>query len=826
MSSMLVCPRSITMSAQLRFIPTRRHDRVHGPSLRYLATYAPSIPELQANAKQFRAYASRATYEDQDREVAIIPVDYTTKSHRLFTDRDVSLQNLDRAIRANLVLPSAIDLDFTNCAPAILLQVAKNRFPQEEFPAMTAFASDSDPICSAINAHGTAHKDTKCFILNSPNEARLHCKDRDLGEHRQAFDDLINELINFAEILGKTTDFRAMWREAEEADRQKDTKRARKDRVSNVHGIFLARVYFQHETLCLRALDAAGKRAGLWDDNVTLVFDGMIIHNPLLPIDGNTLRNLSRDIYNETHIRLRIKNKPFGDKLIPNINEPPEKMVFTDGEDESSRIFITAMEGQVYKSENTLYACVDGVWTCEPDTVKAFLIHKALSMDIRRLVYNKKEDEMEEQLYSKILRNAQAMVTACAQRWPSKPLFSRELVLNSKGKIAFPNGYWQFTNEIHPETGCYGYFVPGGSFPTGVMMDRPFRPPVPEDIDTFMTTIINPAFVNTEGLKENYLRALGRACAGEVDKVTSILEGPRNSSKSLQAQALRYSFGNYTTSIPSAFLCIKTNSMNDAWRDNSWIFDIEHARMAFISETAQTNRGEVVFSGDMLKKFQSAKEGVSGRKIRQNQREAVSLASGFMMVNDIPTFEPVDAIEKCHIYTLPNRFVNQAEINEHPFSSHYLLADPAVETFIREDKYRDALMHIVFQAYHPQPVEPTEGMKGVVELFLENTGAALYEQILEITLDMSDKVSMKDLKTAVAKVDAHHAKNSIKREIIQLIMDKFKQEKPGQPVPTEQQIYTLVGNGHQAGRARGIAGVRLLEINHGGDNGFANGFMP
>lgn len=816
------------MSAQLAFNPTRRFDRVHGPSLRYLASYAPSIPELQSDVRCIRAYAKRAVYEDQTQTVAIIPVDYTIKSHRLFVTEGICMQNICRKARANLVMPGAVDVDFVNCAPSILLQVIKRRLPEENVAALTAFANNPRPLCRALDKLGAFNKCVKAGILFGPAEMRAGAKDHDMGEMRQPFEDLVDELIHLAEVLGKMDDFKQMWKEAEVADKDKGPKKARRNRIPNVHGIFLSYVYFKFETKCATALDAAGREAGFWDDKVSMVFDGIIVHSPTTTLDDDTLAELAEEVHRRTRFQLEIKAKPFGDKLVEDINTPPEIMVFTDGEDESSRMFIAAMDGQVYQSNGALYACVDGVWTCDDDTVRSFLINKALSMDIRKLVYNKKEEEMEAVLYSKVLRHAQAMVTACNQRWPSKPNLSKELVLNSARKIAFPNGYWQFTEEFNPETGCYGHFVPGGSFPTGVMMDRPYSPPVPADIDTFMTRIIDPAFRNTEGLKENYLRAVGRAAAGEVDKITNILEGPRNSSKSIQAQALRYSFGNYTTSIPSAFLSIKGNSMNDAWRDNSWIFDIEHARMAFISETSQTARGEVVFSGDMLKKFQSAKEGISGRKIRQNQREAVSLASGFMMVNDIPLFEPADAVEKCHIYTLPNRFVDQTEINDHPFSSHYLLADPAIESMIRETKYRDALMHIVFRSYHPEPVVPTEGMKGMVELFLENTGAALYEQIIEITLDPNDKVAMKDLKSAVSKIDAHHAKNSIKREVIQLITDKFKQEKPGQPVPTEQQIYTRLGNGHQASRARGVAYVKLIETNNGGmgDNGFAQGFMP
>jgi len=53
--------------------------------------------------------------------------------------------------------------------------------------------------------------------------------------------------------------------------------------------------------------------------------------------------------------------------------------------------------------------------------------------------------------------------------------------------------------------------------------------------------------------------------------------------------------------------------MNDGFRENASIFDMEHARIAVVSEAKHTSTREVVFSGDALKKVQSAKEGIMAR---------------------------------------------------------------------------------------------------------------------------------------------------------------------------------------------------------------------
>lgn len=792
----------------------RRYDTVNSRKLRYLAQFSPSMPETQPYVTALRKYAQMAKTNPDG--TATIPIDYSPKHDRLFAESGVSLQHMPRDIRNFLIPDRCADIDIVNSAPTVIAQVCRKHGVQT--PCLDAFLPVYKERCKELSDNPCKMKAVIFFSSNeidhnrSPGWLKALCTE-------------LKEVVFPA--LSPLEEYRGILRQAERADREKREESAKRQRRThggysdNVQGIFLSYLYFRYESLILSILEKTGKTENYWDDHISLMFDGMlVVKRPNTPIHLSILEDAVRF---ETGIRVKLAFKPTNTKLQVDVNSIPEQLVVTDGDEEAAGLVSLALDSQAFKVEDSIFIKHDGLWSDNPVIVENFLLDKVCAMNIKRLTFGK-DGEAKENPYSCYVKNARGIIRLASSRFPNRPNFVRDMVLNSEGKLAFINGYWQFSEQLNPTTGCYGEFKHGQSFETGVRIERMFPPRVQEDIDFVMHNFIDLPFANTsEGTKELFLLAISRACAGHMDKVTNIMVGGRDSSKSVIMQFVRNTLGKYTCCIPSGVFAIKGSSMNDAYREGAWIFDAEFSRIGAISESTQTTVGETVFSGDTLKKFQSCKEGMSARKIRQNQREAYSLVTGFMLLNDIPRFEPADAIEKCHIYNFPNRFVSAEEKAANPFRSNYHVANPMVEQWIRQPQYQAALLWIIFEAYRPIQVKPNSDMIESAEQLMEETGIEMYDRLLDITLDPVDREPQSDvlktLKTCCPSIG--HAR--ISRELQDLVTQRCNSEGK-QPFS----VKSFIGNGHTRSRKMAYRGVKIRNNGsfNGGGDGYSSGFAP
>lgn len=808
---------------------TTRYDVVDAKALRYVAQFAGSFKETEAMVPQIRAYERRATITG-DR--AYIPVNYVIKTHRLFIEDGTGIQRLPRPVRNRLLPPGSIDLDFANCAPVILRGVCR-LFDIHNTPMLDWYVLNHKTLCRAI---GQDTKLIKSAILFGPDDVLHEVGERPLDGHRGNLEALVTELRDVIVLhLKDKPELNPLWLEAKEADEKKkelhEAKRSRPRRAyrHNSHGIFLSYVYFRYETRALEAMDAKGVEMELWANHVSFVFDGMVVQ-PRAPIGDDQLRQLGDAVMDAVGIGLQVVVKPLEPVLVIDINTLPQDLVITEDEDESGHLFALAMRGKVVKCEKNLFAKVNGVWTDYDSVVDAFLTHEALSLDIKKLVFNKMTGEYDRVNYSKVLRHAQAMKTAAEHRHLRNDFFSRDMVLSSHHKLAFPNGTWEFLPARDPVTGMYGRFQEGVFFDTGVMMEYPWEPPVQAEIDEVMRRLIDPVFDGAEpGLKDNYLLSVSRAMAGEVDKLTNLLEGSRNSSKSMQMQGIKAAFGMYVRDVPSGIFLVRPNSSQDAFAENKWVFDLEHARIAVMSEKQQQDlKGETVFSGDKLKSFQSMKEGIPARRMRCNPRTVHSIATGFMLVNDMPEFQPADSIKDCHVYRLTNQFVDAATKARSPFTPGLKLRDPSIEDFVRSPQCKRGLMHIVLAAYRPERVVPTPSMQEIIDDIGDKAGDGLWDSVLEFTLDFDDKVAVDDIHKAIRPINPTMAFRSVSRDVRKLLISRLAAA--GLPIQEDYINNCRIRRGGRNTKLVAIPGVRLVvhDVDGGGgdDNGFAEGFMP
>lgn len=789
----------------------RRYDTVNARKLQYVAQFAPSIEECQPYVKALRRYLTKAQINPLT-GMATIPVDYEAKHDRLFAVDSLAIQPMSRRLRNYLVPDGTLDIDIVNSAPSVISQLCRKH--DIATPCLDAFLPNyKERLAEISNDYGK----TKALIFFSANQLANEDCPGWLRALKVELKDVVYE--------GLRQHYGDIHVVAERSDREKredSTKRQRRGGSTyseNVPGIFLSYLYFHYESRILDAIEDAGILNGYWDDHLSLMFDGlMVVKRPGVDINLGVLEDA---VERRIGIRIQLAFKPTTTTMELDITKMPDKLVVMDGDDEASNIVVLALEGQVLRCDDCIFVKHDGVWTDNVSLVDDFLLRKVCDMDIKAMVETK--DGFKETNYSVDVKNARNIVRLARTKFPSRPNFVRDLVLGSQFKLAFQNGYWQFTEDPNAETGIYGRFVRGGSFDTGVRIETMFPMRVQEDIDFVMAHMIDPPLDNTmAGTKDLFLLSLARALAGHMDKVTNIWVGGRDSSKSCIMQFVRNALGKYAGNIPSGVFAIRGGSMNDAYRDGAWIFDVEMARVGAISESTQNSTTETIFSGDTLKKFQSCKEGMQARKIRQNQREAYSLVTGFMLLNDIPRFEPADAIEKCHIYAFPNRFVSKEDKDNNPFKETYKVANPNVEDWVKEPKYHAALLWILFEAYRPELVKPNQDMIESADQLMDETGLAMYDRLLDITLDFNDTVPqsevLKVLKTSCPGIG--HSR--ILRELQGIVDDRCR-EMGLASFP----VKCRMGSGHSSNRRNGYRGVKIInEQSQGFGNGYSNGFMP
>lgn len=809
-------------------IPRRRFDVYNTRKLQYLAQFGASIDKVGARVADLRRIQGRG--QQRPDGTTVVPVDYHTQTYRLFASHQSRpcLQTLQHDVRNFLVPEGCIDLDISNAMPSILYQAfLRHGVQANNLINLAAFNQDPVARCREVNpAHPKKAKGALFLFDGEINSAHTWVSNLK-AEIRDAYMHVMG-LPAFAGMRAEAeAAATANERDGEtgEPSRQRARRQVSSEQHSrNVMGAFGARFYFYYETEILRAIEEEGVRAGYWDNNVSLIFDGLCcVPKPgVIPDTGM----LCEAAFAATGFRLELKRKPMVSALtdVVSLDEIPDQLIITEGDKEAAALVALVVANDMCVCEDRPFMKIHGVWTDKSDVVKQHLIHKILQLGIKQLKETSSGEKIE--LYSHYSKNA----TQIAPRVPNfltiRNNFAKELVLSSERKLAFDDGYWEFTSDAF--NGVYGRFMAGGSFDTGVKIDRQFPSRVQSDIDFVMSKIINPPFTNmSPEVQQCFLQALGRSLAGHLDKVTNIMVGPRDSSKSMLLNFVENAIGKYACRVPSAVFAIHSMS-TDAYREGSWALDMEHARVAVVSESTQTSVGETVFSGDTLKKFQSCKEGMQARRLRENQRLVCSLASGWMLLNDIPRFDPADAIQHCHIYSLINRFVSKEEKTANPFNATLLEANPAVHEWIAEPKYQAALLWIIFEAYRPMPVVPTAEMREHQEQLLQEVGREFYERMFEFTLDETDKIPQADVLKIVKKELANINHPRIRRELQDIIDDLCREENK-----TTFKVECFIGSGIAKGRKKAYRGIKIRpdiverRNQHDDDYGaYANGFRP
>lgn len=757
-----------------------RYDVVRSNRLRYLGLLGASIPELGSYQLAIKGYAD--AMEDMGGGIARVCVEYERQQcGRYFAIsgnyRGASFQRFSRSVRNFLAVEGAVDVDMVNAAPTVLMGVLKKMgLP---CPCLTDFVENYGRWMDRFARAGVRDPKTyKNVVLFGPVIHPFPGLDEwangvraELAAAFPVVSDTYRPVLDLAV---------ARLRDHDGDDDEEEGGGKRRRLEGNLEGTFWSHLYQRLEGELLEAMDAAGATAGLWSDNVSWLHDGMMVL-PLRPVGDRELGMLSVMMHDKTGIRVSLALKAKTPVLDLDVTKLPSEIKIYGEHKEAGEILAMSLDGLYVRDENAEYVREPrGLWQRSTKAVDMFFINKAIRSNMVKMVKDKKTEEWVEQPFTSKYEDARR-VAAVARHMLIRPThtdFARDVVLGGIRKLAFRDGYWEFTTNQVGRRGVYGRFHRGGSFDSFTRVDRDFPVREQSDVDAVYRDIIDPIFTNTEpGLKEVFLAAVARALAGDIDKVTYILHGPRNSGKSVLFQFFENALGSYCGTVPSSqFAVYDGNLGGDSFRQSGFMINAETARIIKLSELPPSNgKNKVRMDGSRIKAFQSMKEGVMARALHMMQRPYYSIGTGFFLMNDVPEFKPVDSMDRCQLFELPNEFVTAAEKEKDPGNPNKLLERREVEELIRSSRYINAIIHILLEAYRPQPITPLDSMIQSKEEATMGQGDEEYLQVIEVTMNPDDVVPFPDLKAALDKYSKiQDNANAMGRALKRVIENAFK----------------------------------------------------
>lgn len=775
-----------------------RYDVVKTIRLRYLSTFSSSFAQTRSWSNYFPSYAERA--EDMVNGLSKIAVTYEEDEYGRYHPAGgesfgLSLQSLSRSARNALVSDDAVDIDIVNSAPSVILSVCK----MHDIPAdkLEAFCQEYKRFIAELLDSGRDDvKATKNWMLfgsgpvgwDLPPWVKRINRERDMcvDELKDHYEDIYTKAVEHDE-------------EKMEEHRKKTKKnKTKKDKdvsyVSNVNGIFMNYLYQQYEGKILVKMDQYGRDAGMWNMNVSWIHDGILVHEPSNHLD---LEDIERFIKNDMGISIKLARKSTDDKMEIDTTKFPKEIAIRYSEHHlaAAKIAMMSMEGQ-YVMDSSGHDYILGnyqVWDKQTDrSLKASLLGKVMGMNFKLIKTNKEGEDVEHPFSAsqpESARIASALISLLKQSVSVSNEFAKTVTMKGINKIKFEDGYYEFLPEKQIN-GKYGVFVRDGMFDSFTMVRHKFPARIQADVDFVMENIINPIFDNTEdGLKELFLKAVARSLAGSADKITYIIHGPRNSGKSVLFQFLYNAFPEYCSTIPSSNFAVSSHALGggDSYRGNGFMVEAENARILKMSEMPPDGRTlKTKIDGSKIKVFQSMKEGIMARGLHQMQRVYYSLATGFFLMNDVPEFVPLDSMDKCHLMEFPNEFVSAYEKAEHPFDAYKKLAKREVEQWVLESRYKNAFMHILFDAYDPSEIVPLASMLEAKIDCSTGQGDMHYLEVIEVTMDKNDKLEFNVIKKALEKNGCKDNPVAIGRNLMRVIKTMF--DRLGKEVPEKKDI--------------------------------------
>jgi phage/plasmid-associated DNA primase len=617
---------------------------------------------------------------------------------RLYASRGLSLQSLEKDVRAFLAQDYYHDIDIRNAQPCIALQACeKKNWPVEH---LKKYVEDRDDVLKGImDDYKVTYADAKELVLRLmflgdvaaweadhqvyfENNGDMTNKDKPVPSSARFLKKLSGEISDIAEKIWADPD----------CERIKQLVNITKKQESGRNKRSSAMAYFFQdiENRIIMAMDEALRLNGRAME--VLIFDGGLVRKKdkdEAEFPPDILRKCEQHIFDTTGYMVRLEQKPLKSTIKMDDEQLQKTMVprhVTVDDGYAAEQFVRAMEGLVKKCmEEVFYFDIDtGVWSSKKSVAR-----KHARRLRKQLIFYQDVDSGEgtrEFNYSCKEANFDNMLkwvpVICAD-----DDFIEMRADSSRGKLLFNDGIYDFETDT---------FTPGFD-PNIVFFYKIHRNfPVVRDPDIMARVhkiLFEDPFMPGDSDVVTYLKiALARGIAGDYRaKKIYFCVGEANAGKGVLSGALAAAFGRYIGTFNGDGL-FANNGSQDTAKQRSWVMSIMNKRIA-ISNEMQMNRS---IDGNILKSLVSGGDEMLARTNHKDEQVVVNRSTMFCFVNDIPRIKPYDSAIEARV-TCPEfkcTFVDE------PMLPHERRTDKDVKDLFNTDNaYKDALVCILIDAY-------------------------------------------------------------------------------------------------------------------------------
>lgn len=656
-----------------------------------------------------------------------ITVTYQKAGHgigRYFAKHSHSLANIPREIRHTIAADYYYDIDMVNAHPAILqTYCTKQGLSCSE---LSKYVAERDTLLQEfMEQSGLSREECKNIILAITNGGKLHNRSKCPGwvQRYEVEMQNIHKYVSEHEKLVMDV-----------------TKK--KGKTYNMSGSAVNLLLCQIENELLMSLYNYAKELKLITNNAVLVFDGIMLYKPECKHIDMTpfLRDAEARMYEDTGYFVSLKEKPMTNQLplpteLPTIHST--EIVIQDEENEAANIFLEMIKDDIRCCEGQIFFKKDGIWLSSDQQVKRALLDRCLKANMVKI--NKDTGEIKP--YSSVLSHAKSIVEATMCRVPETPTFLEDLWWDTKGKLVFLDGYWDFKTKQF----CKGVPNTGST----IQIQRPFPSRNEKIIQAVYDRVLYPILGD---LTVPFLQYLARAVAGHCeDKVWGVMMGERDCGKGVLGVLLYTAFEKYVVTLSAeSLVCERVHTSGDEAKKLSWIVPMQFSRIALTNEIRIMEDVKLMLDGNIIKKIASGGDMIMCRLLYQNERMIRIMATLLMACNDLPKVTPADAYEKIVPFSCPHKFVENCTsdmLSNFPF---YRKADPSIkESFCRLKDAGDALFWIITDYYKEHPVILTDAMQNFKDQFRVVDESSSILKYFHVTGNANDKVPSSEVTSLI-----------------------------------------------------------------------------
>jgi len=468
--------------------------------------------------------------------------------------------------------------------------------------------------------------------------------------------------------------------------------------------------------------------------------------------------------------------------------EEKDSFMGADMEEISNHILESILKDKLIRTENGIILLTDEKIETNEKEIDRDLYAIISKQDYNVMEQTEKGDDRIIKV-STVPAKIKDLVYSVKAKAPKDKKFLNNIWNETKNRLYFKNGYYDFKEK---------QFIKGQHNRTPIKIDRTYDSSVKlQDYNDLYKNILYPIFSIKDKeqdktrvqLMEYFIYRLSRIMAGHIeDKKWVLLEGLRNSGKGVITLLLENAFERYVKITNSGNFIFKENTQDEA-KKQSWMIDYQFVRLAFTQEITinKQSRTSNKVDGNMIKKFCSGGDSIEARKNHQDEYQFKIQASLMICCNDMPEITPNDTKEFCEEFQMKSKFLTpeQEETETKIPTYSYYTADDKVKEYVKEDRYINAFIQLLLDAYN-KPCKYPKVLKEQLEEVKEEDDYAKLYNMFTITTNTKDFI----------------ANNKLEEKI----EEKFI------PFTTQKCKNLLIALGAKAGRNKSLRGLSCIKF--------------